>query len=169
MTRLERYKQRLANLEYRRNQSMRQGKYMQMQSLNNEIENVRKLIADAEEYSARPMKELFTREQIHESGMIPMLMECYLASDFLNDCVFELKQILKKLGVHAVTIVPEIEEIIKKSESFASSLCAINKEFSDFMTDNDTLIEALHKKTLSYIKQRMTPAKRAKSKQTKNV
>lgn len=155
MTRLERHKEKLAALEAKRNQMMRQGRYPQMQELEEDLKEIRKLIAEAEEYEAKPIKELLTMDEIHASGIMPLIMECHLAADYLNDCAYMLKERIRSLGFNAVSLVPEMKEILKKSEAFASILCKKNKQLSDMLIDNDTLLSALHKKTLSYIEQRM--------------
>ena len=167
MTRLERYRQQLSELEARRNQFMRQGKYMQMHKLEDELNEVRKHIAEAENYEAKPIKELVSMDEIHESGLIPALMECHLAADYLNSCSCEVKDIIKKMGFRAVSIIPDINEIISRTNAFASVLCEKNEVLRDMLLDNDTLINALHKKTLSYIAQRTRPKKKPTKNKTK--
>ncbi len=161
MTRLDRYKAKLATLEARRAQLMRQGKYPQMQQLDADLQEVRTLIADAEEYEAKPIRELLTEDEIHQSGLIPLLLECHLAADFLTDCTTILMERIKALGFRAVTLVPDMKEIIRKSDAFASILCTKGELLSDLLTDNETLLSAMHKKTLSYIEQRMQYGKKS--------
>lgn len=71
MKKIERYRQKLAELESRRNRLMRQGKYMQMQKLDVDIQSIRKMVDEAEKYEARPIRELLSMDEIHESGIIP--------------------------------------------------------------------------------------------------
>lgn len=162
MTRLERYRKQLAELEGKRGQLMRQGKYMQMHKLNSEIEEIKALIAEAEQYEAKPIKELLSMDKINESGIIPALIECYLVADYLTACTYTVNDIIKKLGFQPVSVIPELKEIIRKSSSFASQLCSKSDILSDMLTDNDTLLEALHKKTMSYIRQRINPKQKSK-------
>lgn len=160
MTRLERYKQQLAELEARRSRLMRQGKYMQMQGLSCDIDRVRELIREAEAYEAKPIKELVSMDAIHESGLIPALMECHLAADYLAACSYTVKDIIKGMGFTAVSIIPDINEIISRCNSFASILCEKNECLRDMLLDDETLINAIHKKTVSYIAQRTGPKKK---------
>lgn len=164
MTRLERYRQQLAELEGRRSQLMRQGRYMQMYKLNSDIEEIKALIAEAEQYEAKPIKELLGMDKINESGIIPALIECHLVADYLTACTYTVNDIIKKLGFQPVSVIPELKEIISKSSSFASQLCDKSEILSNMLTDNDTLLEALHKKTMSYIFQRINPKQKSKAK-----
>lgn len=164
MTKLERYKQKLAELEAKRNELMRQGKYMQMQRLSADIENVKKLIKQAESYEPKPIRELVAMDKIHESGIIPALIECHLAADYLAACAYNVNDIIEGLGFKAVSIIPELKELIRKSNSFASQLCSKSELLSDMLIDNETLINALHKKTIHYIDQRVSPKQNSNKK-----
>lgn len=154
MTRIERYRQKIRELEATRSRLMRQGKYVQMHRLDEDIKEVKCLVEEAERYEAKPIKELLTEDQIHEAGIIPMIMECHLAADYLTDCAYNLSDSIKELGFNPVSLIPEMKEIIEKSNAFASILCKKNQTLSDMLTENDTLLAALHKKTQSYIMQR---------------
>ncbi len=156
MTRLERYRLRLEELEAKRNQFMRQGKYMQMQKLDAELTEVRKLIEEAEKYSPKPIRELVSMDKIQQSGLIPALIECHLAADYLNDCCYTVNDIIKGMGFSPASIIPDLKEIISKSNVFASLLCDRSEQLGDLLVRNDTLIAALHKKTLGHISQRLS-------------
>ena len=58
MTRLERYKEKLKEFEHKRNNFMRQGRYDLMRRLDNDIADLRREIANAEQYEAKPIKQL---------------------------------------------------------------------------------------------------------------
>lgn len=168
MTRLERYRQQLDELRAKYHRLNQCGKYMQAQRLMNEILNVEKQIKEAEDYEAKPLVELVGRDKVNESNLVTLMLEAHLAADFLTDCTFNIKSTVQKLGLRAVTIVPELEEIRKKSNEFAERLMSISSEFNDLMIEDETLIDALHKKTLSYIKQRLTKAKKNGAKRQKS-
>ncbi len=167
MTRLDRYRERLSALETRRNQFMRQGKYMQMQKLACDMERVEGLIKEAEAYEAKPIKELVSMDAIRESGLIPALMECHLAADYLAACSYTVKDIIKGMGFTAVSIIPDIDNIISRCNAFASILCEKNECLRDMLLDNETLINAIHKKTMSYICQRAGNKSKNKNNKTK--
>lgn len=154
---LESCKKKLALLEAKRNNFMRQGKYASMQALEEDIKAAKRLIEKEEEYRRpKPIHELMSHEKIVESGIMVAMMECNLAADYLTDCAFALKDIISKLGLQATTVMPELDEIIKKSNAFASMLLVSNNEhLKSMLIDNDTLISALHKKTMKYIEQRI--------------
>ena len=169
MKKIERYRQKLAELESRRNRLMRQGKYMQMQKLDVDIQSIRKMVDEAEKYEARPIRELLSMDEIHESGIIPIIMECHLAADYLTDCAYRLSDTIKKMGFNPVSLVPDMEEIISRSSAFAAILCQKDALLSDMLTNNETLIDALRKKTMHYIRQRTAPKTRGKSRKSKET
>lgn len=155
MTRLERYEQKLATLEGRRSQMLRKGRYVDVQMLDSEIEEAKALIREAKDYQAKPVLELLSREEIQESGLVALLIESHLAADFLADICFRIEQVFKERGLQAVSIVPDIKDLLKRSNIFASILCLKNAELSSLLIDNEDLIGKLHSDTLGYIKERL--------------
>ena len=160
MRKIERYRKKLAELEARRGSLIRSGNFVMAAALNNDIKKVESIVKELEKYEEltkpKPIKELISMDEIHKSGIIPMIMECHLAADYLTACAYQLKDTIKEMGFNPVSLILDIEEIIKKSDTFASILCQKNQCLSDLLTDNDTLLQALHKKTLGYIMQRTT-------------
>lgn len=154
MTRLERYKEKLSDFEAKRMQLLRTGNYVRAMKLDEDINELAALIEQMGEGGPKPIKELLSAEEIEKLGIIPLVIECHLAADFLTDCAYNLNDIIENAGFHAVSIIPEIKEIAKKSEAFASALAKNSPALTDLLTNNETLISALHKKTLSYIAQR---------------
>ncbi len=152
MTRLERYKEQLTKLEHKRGEFMRRGKYMEMQRLAADIDEVKRLISEAE---PKPVTELFSPEQLRESGLVPAIVEVHLAADYLAACCYTVEDIVKKLGGVPVSVIPELKEIIKKSNAFCSFLYEKDEDLRNLITDDETLMNALHKKSLSYMNQRL--------------
>ncbi len=152
MTRLERYKEQLAKLEHKRGEFMRRGKYMEMQRLAADIDEVKRLISEAE---PKPVTELFSPEQLRESGLVPAIVEVHLAADYLAACCYTVEDIVKKLGGVPVSVIPELKEINKKSNAFCSFLYEKDEDLRNLITDDETLMNALHKKSLSYMNQRL--------------
>ena len=152
MTRLERYKEQLAKLEHKRGEFMRRGKYMEMQRLAADIDEVKRLISEAE---PKPVTELFSPEQLRESGLVPAIVEVHLAADYLAACCYTVEDIVKKLRGVPVSVIPELKEIIKKSNAFCSFLYEKDEDLRNLITDDETLMNALHKKSLSYMNQRL--------------
>ena len=156
MTRLDRYKEKLKELEWKRNESMRRGKYVQMRRLEEDLKQVRAEIAECERYEPKPIRELMTSEQIDQSNLIALMIEAHLAADFLTDCCYNIQDTIEGMGFHAVTVIPELKELLKMADKFASKLAGRNDAFDDLLVSDETLIAALHKKTLGYIQQKLT-------------
>lgn len=127
--------------------------------LNAEIREVELLMKQAEEFEEarrpRPIKELVTKQELHEMGIIPLMIECHLAADFLTGLSYMIVDICKGHGFTDVRLMPEIRELLEKSEKFANALAEMSPELRDLIVNNETLNDALHKKCLGYIKQRL--------------
>lgn len=152
---IEGYKRDLAELERRHSWLLRSGQLVTAMNVASEITKIRKMIAEEEERRRpKPVTELISGEELRASNLIPLLIETYLAMDYVNDCVYNVIDSANKMGLDIVHIAPELSDIKEKSQTFASFLCKQSQFLSDLMTDNEFLIAALHKKTRSYIEQR---------------
>ena len=157
MNRIDRLNQQLEQLKRRRSQYLRESRYLELQKLDNDIRTLEDKIEESRYYASQPIRQLISKEEAINSGLIACIIECHLAADFLTDCCYNLKQILSRHGLVAKSLVPEMDEIRIISDRIASQLCTYgNDNLTSLMTDNDTLLSALHKKTLSYIEQRST-------------
>lgn len=154
MTKLERLKEKLLGLERRRIQYMRAGKLDLAAKLDRELNDVREGIAEAERYMPAPMQELFAKDGIDTNDIVNKLIECHLAADFLTAAMYSAYDHIKSLGYNPVSLFPEMKEIIKKSEDFASFLCTRSPEYAELVCNNETLVEAIHKKIQTYIQRR---------------
>lgn len=166
---IEEFKRDLAVLEKRHTWLLRTRQYVTAMNVASEITKIRKMIAEEEERRRpKPITELISGEQLRASKLIPLLIETYLAMDYVNDCVYNVIDNANNIGLDIVHVAPELSDIKEKSQTFASFLCKQSQFLSDLMTDNETLINALHKKTQSYIEQRSKKEqkKQSKTKQT---
>lgn len=161
MATLDTYKRRLSDLEARHSRLLRQGQIVKAINLSHDITEIRTMIAEEEELRRpRPIKELVPKDELAASGLVELLIELHLGVDYINAVTCKIIDLVGKMGFNAVTIVPELNEIAEKTRKFASYMCTKDENLSDMMTDNDTLINALHKKTQSYIAQRLKPKKK---------
>lgn len=149
---LKYYKSKLADLEERRNALMRAGNYKASMRLNEDIEEIRRRIEEAE---PKLVTELFTHEQLRNSGLVLAVIEAYLATDYLAACCYTIEDIVKQLGGVPVTIIPELKEIQNRANKFCEYLYTKGDDMDTLMSEDDTLMNALHKKTMSYIEQRV--------------
>lgn len=159
MTRLERYREKLRELENKRSELMRSGHYVQSIALDDDIKEVERLIKEAEDYEEtcrpRPLKELVSREKLREMGIIPLMIEAHLAADFLTEVAYMVVEVCKKNGFKDVSLMPDLRELIKKSDMFASFLTKVSPELCDLLVRNETFNASLHKKYVKYIEQRL--------------
>lgn len=163
MTKLERYKEQLRRLEEKRGRLLRSGNLVKAASLHIEIENVQKLIKQVEDYEEwckpKPVRDLFSDEELQEMNIIPLMIECHLIADLLTAITYEIVDKLRNHGFESVYFSKDLEDVIKKSEFFAGFLTSLTPELRDLLLQNDTLNEALHKKIVNYMNQRLKTPK----------
>lgn len=163
MASLSTYKKQLAKLEEKRNALMRSGKYIQSFALNEDIKEVENLIKQAEAYEEaskyRPIKEILSRQEIDEMGLIPLMIECHLVSDFLVEITYMISDICKSKGLSELKFSEDITRAIKANEVFASFLSQMSPELCNLLVRNETFNASLHKKYLKYIEQRLSKPK----------
>lgn len=92
-SKLTRFQQKLEKLEAKRSQLMRSGKYLESVRMNEEIEQVRKLIEKEKQYQPKPLKDLVDRDKAKEA--VALIVECHLAADFLTATAYALKDWFK--------------------------------------------------------------------------
>ncbi len=159
MTRLERYRDRLSQLEERRSELLRAGKYCESSALHEDIKEVERLIKEVEEYEEslkpRPIRELVSEQQFQEMGIIPLMIECHLVADFLVEVAYMVVDRCKAYGFVDVSLMPDLMDIIKRLEKFASFVTTLSPELCNLIVRNETLNASLHKKYLKYIAQRL--------------
>lgn len=166
MTRKERYRQQLNELEGRRGRLLRSGRYMEAQNLHADIQKIERMIREADEYEKslkpKPVKEVLSQQQIDEMGLIPLMIEAHLVADFLVEIADMLVDICDKHNIGGVVLPQGFQELIRNAEKFASSLTSISPELSDLVVNNETFNASLHKKYLKYIEQRLKPKRKTK-------
>lgn len=158
------YRKKLEELEARRSRLMRSGKIMQSFALNEEIKNVEEMIRRAEAYEeatkSRPIAEIITKEELDQTGIIPLMIECHLISDMLVEVAYMIVDRLKEIGIEGVSFMEDLNNAIKANEKFATFLTQLkhdeNNELYNLLTRNETLNRAIHKKYVSYMDQRLT-------------
>lgn len=158
------YRKKLEELEARRSRLMRSGKIMQSFALNEEIKNVEKMIKQAEAYEeatkSRPIAEIITKDELDQTGIIPLMIECHLISDMLVEVAYMIVDRLKEIGIEGVSFMEDLNNAIKANEKFATFLTQLkhdeNNELYNLLTRNETLNRAIHKKYVSYMDQRLT-------------
>lgn len=163
MTRLERYREKLARLEEKRALLMRSGRYLESNALNDDIKDVERAIREAEEYEERckprSLKDTVSKEELDEMGIIPLMIVCHLASDFLTGVCYDIVDRCKAHGFTDVRLMPELKEVLRVNNRFASALTEMGPSLSKIITGNETLNEAILKKYITYIEQRLTQKK----------
>lgn len=156
MTRLERYEQQLKDLEKKKRDLMSAGNFVKSIALQKDINEIKALIEESRKYyEPRPMSELITPEELKEMNIVPMMIECHLVADFLTEVCYMVVDTCKKHGYDNISFVPELKEIIKRTDKFASFLNGMTPDLQNLLLRNETFNASLHKKFLSHIEQRL--------------
>ncbi len=158
MTRFERYRKQIEVLEAKRNLLLRNGRYIEASNLNNDILEVKKAIKQAEDYEEltkpKPIRDLLTKEELDEMGLIPLMIEAHLVADFLTEVCYMIVDVCNDHGLNDVSFMPDLKDILKRADKFASFLTTLDPDLTDMLVRNDTFNASLHKKYLKYIEQR---------------
>ncbi len=94
-------------------------------------------------------------ETLHEMGIIPLMIECHLIADTLTAVAYMVVDRCMEYGFKDVVLSPDLRELLKAADRFAGFLTKLSPELCDLLVRNETLVEAVHKKYMSYIEQRL--------------
>lgn len=168
MTRLERLRHQLDVLYKIRDMQLRQGQYLDAAETTRRIRDKETDVKEAEEYERlrKPVavKDAVSPEELHEMGIIPLMIEAHLAADFLTAITYAIKDICKRHGFEDALFPQDLQDLLKKCDTFASGLIRLCPDLTDLLVDNDTLNEAIHKKYVSYITRKARQCDREKKK-----
>lgn len=156
MTKIERYREQVKELEAKRSQLLRNGRYMESMNLHKKIVDIKAMIDELEESTTpMPLSKAVTPQELKEMNIVPLMITCHLAADFLTQICYEIIDICESHGLTNVNFVPELKEILQKSDSFASFLTKLTPDLQDLLLRNETFNSSLLKKYLNYIETRM--------------
>lgn len=127
--------------------------------LDRDISELNREIAECERYEMLPLSSLFDEDTAVDSGLIDAILEGHLAADYLVDCIYAITDIVEQYAKNKVNL-PVLDTLRHSLDEFNKALLRIDsRRFTEMLTDNETLIAALRKKSLSYITNRMAHAK----------
>lgn len=138
---------------------MRTGRYIESDQLNRDIDRIKQMIDEADAYEEsckpKPVIDIVGEEELHKSGIIPLMIECHLIADFLIEVSYMVKDKCKELGLTGLKFTDELEYILQKSNIFAEELITLCPEDGKILLRNETFNASLHKKYMKYMEQRL--------------
>lgn len=153
MTRLERLQAERDKLIMWRNEAMKNNDFLNMTRANEKIAAKEKEIEEAKKYAPMRLKDILDNKgEDVKNRVYKALIKISLAADFVNDCAFEAKTLLKELDVNDFTLRAEVEEMCKQSQKIASFVIIGQKFLTDMIVDNDTYIEQCHRHADAHLK-----------------
>lgn len=156
MKKIDRLRAKLDKARAERCALIAHGKIIEAGRMNPRIAAIEKAITEAERYEPQLLGEILDRKTLAESGLSRKLIETHLAADYLADCAFDTRETLEKLGLADCSIFPMLLSIQKQAQAYASVVC--HPEFaglSDFMCNNERLIDDLHLLCRRYMDERI--------------
>lgn len=156
MTRLEILKKKLDDARCRQMALYRAGNIIEGRKMTTRIEAIEEQLREAEKYVPQPLSKLADHETLRKYRVSEKMIEMHLASDYLADCAFDLRETLKKLGFVDCSLFPIVDEICKSSQRFANMVC--EEKFAglkDFIVNNDGYIDSLHGFTKAYMNSKL--------------
>lgn len=129
---------------------------MQLQPKINKIKAELLAIQKTEEdryYSEKKtLRELLPKDEIERNNIHKMLVKVSLASDYLYDCMFELKDRLNSMGILVDSLSEESNAVCKAANALASKLITDKApKLSEVLLDDEPLIDGLHAVMDKYI------------------
>lgn len=104
----------------------------------------------------RPLAEVVDRATLDKHNIPDMIIETILAADFLNDCFFNLKSSLKKLGIARSDCDKYAEEMEQISRQYTNHfLQADCVGLTRLVAENEQLIDDLHLCVHSYMSNKL--------------
>lgn len=153
MTRLERLQAERDRLIMWRSEAMKNNDLINMARADKKIAAKEKEIEEAKKYAPMGLKDILDNKgEDVKNRVYKALIKISLAADFVNDCAFEAKTLLKELDVNDFTLRAEVEEMCKQSQKIASFVIIGQKLLTDMIVDNDTYIEQCHRHADAHLK-----------------
>lgn len=156
MTKIERYREQIRELERRKSELIARRDFIKSIPLQKKIDEIKGMI-DELEASTKPMplSEAVTPQELKAMNIVPLMLTAHLTADFLTQICYDITDICEEHGLSNVSFVPELKEIIKKSDCFASFLTKMSPDIQNLLLRNETFNASLLKKYLNYIETRM--------------
>lgn len=146
----------LSRLRRERIEMVRRGEMVIPRELDHRITILEHEERFLEESLPRSLGDIITDEQADEHRLMEHLLECHTAADFLNDCVFRLREIFRRLGVEECNLFRLTDELEKRSAEFAGLICRPEfADLSEYMTTDADLIRDLHTILSRYMGERL--------------
>lgn len=162
-TRLQRYEERLEELEAKRASKLRSGDFLGSMNIHRDIEEIKATIKDIRPYyEPRPLSEVVSKKELDEMGIIPLMIECHLIADFLTEVSYMIVDICKAHGLERLSFTEDLNVVLKNADKFASYLTGVSPELCELLTSNETFNKSLHKKFLNHIETRLKHIKKKK-------
>ncbi|MCD8394510.1 MAG: hypothetical protein LUC85_06710 [Bacteroidales bacterium] len=108
----------------------------------------------------RPLAEVVDRATLDKHKIPDMIIETILAADFLNDCFFNLKSSLKKLGIVRSDCDKYAEDMEKITRQYTNHFLQSNCiGLTRLVSENEQLIDELHMCVYSYMNKKLNVLK----------
>ncbi|MCH5234742.1 MAG: hypothetical protein J1E16_05560 [Muribaculaceae bacterium] len=163
-TRLQRYEEKVKELEARGAELLRSGRYVQAINLRKDIDKIKAMIEEIRPYyEPKPLSEVVSKKELDEMGIIPLMIECHLIADFLTEVSYMVVDICKAHGWEKLSFTEDLDVVLKNADKFASFLTGVSPELCELLTRNETFNKSLHKKFLNHIDNRLKQFRKEKS------
>ena len=152
---LEHQKKKIQNrLEKESNIIVRSNLIFQIGKLDYKINEVK----DKIKYGEHTLKELMPKDEVIRRGIHISLIKVSLASDYLYDCLHELKCKMDAIGLISATFYKEIERVSEESNQLASKLIFDQAPvLQNILLEDDEMVDKIHNIINEYIINSINP------------
>lgn len=146
MTKLERLQNTLSELKAQYTEAYRKGQHTKLPRLEMKIADVEDQIREARFYEPAPLERFMSAEEFRRLRLPQKILAVFLASDFLADCAYDLKDTLSRKGLVNSSLMEKIDGVCRQSQHFANFACHLRygEQLGELMVHNGRLVDDMH-------------------------
>lgn len=154
MTKLERYENKLKELQEKQKQFLLKRDFIKASAMNSKIEEMKQKISECNAYEVGRLSDMLDKSEIERLKIFEKMVKISLAADFLLDCCVDYSDTLKKAGLNDITMRNMVMPIWEQSQKLVNMPSQEQYgELLNFMLENDVLIDDMHLLANRYLKQ----------------
>lgn len=147
-------------LKQKQNQYFQQGKMVQALQLGSKIKDIKNQLLEIQKreedryYNQKlTLRDLLPKDEVERNNIHKMLVKVSLASDFLYDCLFDLKKKLSSMGIEVNSLSDEAQQLCKASNDLASKLLTDKApQLGEVLLEDEPMLSKLHGIMDQYVK-----------------
>lgn len=156
MTRADRIKSQIAQLNEDRRVAIRHMNHFKLAEIGKKLREKEAELAEALDREPKKLSQVLSHTEMAREDMYRKLLKCSLAADYLNNCAEEVKTALKKYNLNDFSFRPDVDELCRLSQKLASLVIIPNQtSLTDMICDNSEFIDACDNAANEHLKEKL--------------